>query len=65
MPGRRNRVALNPLLRKGGAHQRSRSAHRSEQQEDLRKQLEDWLTDDKIEDEEIDTHQQPGNLTEA
>ena len=44
MPGRnRNRIAMNPLLRKGGAHERSRSTARRDARQHLDELLEDWL----------------------
>jgi len=46
MPGRRNRIALNPIMRKGGAHQRSRSANRRIENELLDAAMEDWYEDD-------------------
>ncbi len=38
----RNPVARSPLLRKGGAHQESRTAARQSQRQSLRKEAEDW-----------------------
>ena len=42
MPGRRNTVAMNPLLRKGGAHERSGSAARRGARKDLQALVGDW-----------------------
>lgn len=38
-PKPRNLVALNPLLRKGGAHEKTNKAQRQHQKQALRKQL--------------------------
>lgn len=39
---RRNPVALSPLLRKGGVHQRCRSSERRQQNNELRDLLDEW-----------------------
>ena len=39
---RRNPVALSPLLRTGGVHQRCRSSERRQQNEVLRDLLDEW-----------------------
>jgi hypothetical protein len=39
---RRNPVALSPLLRKGGVHQRCRSSERRQQNDVLRDLLDEW-----------------------
>jgi hypothetical protein len=39
---RRNPVALSPLLRKGGAHEKSKSAIRAEHKQKLQTELIDW-----------------------
>ena len=49
MPGRRNRIALNPLLRKGGVHQRTRSADRQQDRQQLESMLDEWR---ELEDED-------------
>ena len=38
----RNHVALNPLLRKGGAHQQCRSSQRANQRHKLNIYLDEW-----------------------
>mgnify|MGYP003393857544 CR=1 FL=1 len=38
----RNPVALSPLLRKGGVHERSKSALRTEAKQQLQNELEFW-----------------------
>ena len=42
MPGRRNRVALNPLLRKGGVHQQGKTAQRRNENAELNLLLDEW-----------------------
>lgn len=39
MPKKRNSVALNPLLGKGGAHQKTRKALRRQDKQALKRQL--------------------------
>lgn len=58
MPGRRNRVAMNPLLRKGGVHQRSRSAERGNQHQHLNQLVDEWFTDVDMEVDPNDTQLQ-------
>ncbi|WP_346836672.1 hypothetical protein [Microbulbifer sp. SAOS-129_SWC] len=41
-PKPRNRVAQNPLLRKGGAHQRARSGERFASKQQARKAAREW-----------------------
>ena len=43
MPG--NPIARNPLLRKGGAHQRARSSERQIYGSILRSAVDEWLKD--------------------
>lgn len=38
----RNRVAMSPLLRKGGVHERSKSGQRAENKLLLNAELDDW-----------------------
>ena len=38
----RNRVAMPPLLRKGGVHERSKSGLRAEAKQQLQEELGDW-----------------------
>ena len=45
MPGHRNRIAMNPLLRKGGVHQRSQSSARQNNRHTLGAEIEDWYSD--------------------
>ncbi len=42
----RNHVAQNPLLRKGGAHQKSRSSQRSTNRRKLNSYLDEWYEDE-------------------
>lgn len=70
MPTRRgiigNPVAKSPLLRKGGAHQRTRSGERQRQRADLETALEQWLEEERTDfdsdaasllfDHEVSTH---------
>ncbi len=56
MPGRRNRVAMNPLLRKGGVHQRSRSAERGNRHQHLQQMVDEWYIDDELGRESDDRH---------
>ncbi len=44
MPQRRNPVAASPLLRKGGAHVKSKSAERKKVRDALRKEVESVLS---------------------
>ncbi len=46
MPGRRNRIVLNPLMHKGGVHQRSSSAGRRIENELLETAMDEWLDDE-------------------
>lgn len=39
---RRNFVALNPLLKKGGVHEKTKSAKRQKAKRDLQKQVRAW-----------------------
>ncbi|MBL8250936.1 MAG: hypothetical protein JNK31_04640 [Candidatus Competibacter sp.] len=39
---RRNPVATAPILRKGGAHQKDRSAERSKTRAQLRREIAEW-----------------------
>lgn len=41
----RNLVACSPLMKKGGVHQKSQSALRSQKRQHLLLQLEDWQDD--------------------
>lgn len=41
----RNLVACSPLMKKGGVHQKSQSALRSQKRQHLLSQLEDWQDD--------------------
>ena len=41
----RNLVACSPLMKKGGAHQKSQSALRSQKRQQMLSQLEDWQDD--------------------
>ncbi len=38
----RNQVALNPLLKKGGAHQKSKSSQRSNERYKINSYLDEW-----------------------
>jgi len=38
----RNHVALNPLLKKGGVHEKTNSAKRKKAKRDLQKQVRAW-----------------------
>lgn len=51
MPGRRNTIAMNPLLRKGGVHQRSRTASRRNENRNLEDILDEWLEESSETDE--------------
>ena len=42
---RRNKVALSPLLKKGGAHKKTKSSHRFRDKLDLKKSLFEWKED--------------------
>lgn len=42
----RNHIARNPLLRKGGAHVRSRSSSRQEQDQQMCKMIDEWNESD-------------------
>ena len=41
-PKHRNPVAAAPILRKGGAHQKSRSAERTQSRTQLRREIREW-----------------------
>lgn len=41
----RNPVARSPLLRKGGAHEKSKTSQRRQQRAAIQTQLEDWRED--------------------
>jgi hypothetical protein len=42
MPQRRNPLAAAPILRKGGAHQKTRSAERGQAKRRLQKEVGQW-----------------------
>ncbi|HRD65245.1 MAG TPA: hypothetical protein PKY50_03735 [Candidatus Competibacter sp.] len=42
MRQRRNPVAAAPILRKGGAHQKSRTAERSKARDQLKRETAEW-----------------------
>jgi hypothetical protein len=43
MPNRtRNYVARSPLLRKGGVHEKSKTAQRHKDKKELKKEVSDW-----------------------
>ena len=52
-PKPRNPVARSPLLRKGGAHQRSPSAGRQQSRREIDDLLEDW--EEALDDEQVDS----------
>lgn len=49
----RNPVALSPLLRKGGVHERSKSGIRAEAKQELQDELEFWQ--EELEEEYLST----------
>lgn len=49
----RNPVALSPLLRKGGVHERSKSGVRAEAKQELQDELEFW--EEELEEECLST----------
>jgi hypothetical protein len=49
---------MNPLLRKGGVHQRSRSAERGNQHQHLNQLVDEWFTDVDLEVDPNDTQLQ-------
>jgi hypothetical protein len=60
----RNPVALSPLLRKGGVHERSKSGVRAKAKQDLQEGLEFWR--DELEEEYLTTirsRSDSGNIT--
>jgi hypothetical protein len=64
MPTRRrilgNPVARSPLLRKGGAHQRTRSGERQRQRADLEAALGQWREEEADEDFDSDGSERSG-----
>lgn len=61
MPGRRNRIAMNPLLRKGGAHQASKTAQRRDDDAELEELLYEWYeSNNQHRSESINTIIRPG-----
>ena len=38
----RNKISQNPLLRKGGPHQKTNGAKRAQERHEIRKQSDDW-----------------------
>jgi hypothetical protein len=61
----RNLVALSPLLRKGGVHERSKSGVRAEAKQELQNELEFWQEELKEEclSTTIRSRSDSGNMT--
>ena len=48
-PFYRNPVALSPLLKKGGAHQKSKSGQRAQARQSLSHALDEWMEETHLE----------------